>query len=267
MKTTLDLDMGYTTSVQSISRTAARRDRDTMSPLPANSMQQEERHDDLNALLCTAHELVTPLTSLSVSSEMLAPVLGAMDWQLATDLVQKIRRSTIWMRWLVDNWLSVAEVDRGSMSLRRQPFDIIDVASEVCAMLEPLITQHGQQITVRRRGPHSIVTADPRRIQQVLLNLVTNASKFGGEGTRITILANSLGDRVRVSVADEGPGVSAEDRRTIFRPFTRAREAIQSDKKGYGLGLAIVQAIIATHGGRVGVQNRRGGGARFWFEL
>jgi len=266
VKTNLHIRRKYTDSVRLISD-ANGHDRRSAATWVVNSVPPHPRHDDLDILFSTAHELRTPLSALAVSSDLLASSVGTLDRQVVADLVQRIRRSTTWMKWLVDNWLSVAEVDRGCMSLSLRPVDVLEVAAEARRMVEPLLALKRQQLSIRWRGPSSSAIADSRRIQQVLLNLVTNASKFSGVDTCIAISATRRGDCVRVSVTDEGPGVSPETRRQLFRPFSRAQEAIRSDSDGFGLGLAIVQAIVAEHGGRVGVENRRQGGARFWFEL
>ena len=266
MRTDLHIHRKYTDIVPLIPG-GGRRRRSTVTRWNAGDASYHERHGDLDILFSTAHELRTPLAALAMSSDLLASSFSTLDRQNVTSLVQKIRRSATWMKWLVDNWLSVAEVDRGCMSLHIRSIDVLQVAAEAGSMIEPLLALKRQRLNIRWRGPAANVMADPRRIQQVLINLATNASKFSDEGACITISASVNGERVRISVADEGPGISPETRRHIFRPFSRAQEAIRSDNDGVGLGLAIVQAIVAEHGGRVGVENRRRGGARFWFEL
>jgi two-component system sensor histidine kinase KdpD len=224
-------------------------------------------HDDLETLFSMAHELRTPLTALAMSSELLASNSSTLNRREMAELVRKIRRTATWMRWLVDNWLCAAELDWGRIHVKLRPTSINRVVAEARAIVEPLLTLKRQELKVEWRGTIADVLADGRRIQQVLINLITNASKFSEMATDITISAARRGDCVRISVADQGPGVSPEARRHLFRPFSRAREAIKNGSDGFGLGLAIVKAIVAEHGGRVGVENRPEGGACFWFEL
>jgi two-component system sensor histidine kinase KdpD len=109
--------------------------------------------------------------------------------------------------------------------------------------------------------------ADSRRIGQVLINLIANASKYSGHGTRITVSAIRRGGVVRLSVADRGPGLPGGDPARLFLPFTRSLEAGRTGIDGAGLGLAIVKSIAELHGGMAGAAPRKGGGSLFWVEL
>ena len=111
------------------------------------------------------------------------------------------------------------------------------------------------------------VSADGRRLGQVLVNLILNASKFGPSNSAIDVTITARGDTIRVSVADRGPGVSTEQAKRLFEPYYRAPATAGSGKDGVGLGLSIVKSIVEAHNGQVGVESRRGGGARFWFSL
>jgi signal transduction histidine kinase len=101
----------------------------------------------------------------------------------------------------------------------------------------------------------------------VLTNLVFNASKFSPPDSTIEILVARSRDVIRWSVLDRGPGVPAQQRKSVFQPYRRLEHGQGSETGGLGLGLAIVRAIVGAHGGDVGVGSRRGGGARFWFTL
>jgi signal transduction histidine kinase len=111
------------------------------------------------------------------------------------------------------------------------------------------------------------VVADSRRLGQVLINLILNASKFGDASTSIDVTVSVRPDAVHVAVADRGPGVSAGEAQRLFEPYYRAPATAGSGKDGVGLGLSIVKSIVEAHGGLVGVESRRGGGARFWFTI
>jgi two-component system OmpR family sensor kinase len=108
---------------------------------------------------------------------------------------------------------------------------------------------------------------DARRIEQVLVNLLINASRYSGPDTEIVISARPLGSRVRIEVRDEGPGVVAEERERIFDRYARGSSAQRTGNSGLGLGLHIVKTLVELHGGEVGVESEPGQGARFWFCL
>jgi signal transduction histidine kinase len=101
----------------------------------------------------------------------------------------------------------------------------------------------------------------------VLINLILNASKFGAANTPVDVSIAVRGDTIRVFVADRGPGVSVHEAQRLFEAYYRAPATADSGKDGVGLGLSIVKSIVEAHGGAVGVEARRGGGARFWFSI
>jgi signal transduction histidine kinase len=255
VKTNLHIRRKYTDSVRLISD-ANGHDRRSAATWVVNSVPPHPRHDDLDILFSTAHELRTPLSALAVSSDLLASSVGTLDRQVVADLVQRIRRSTTWMKWLVDNWLSVAEVDRGCMSLSLRPVDVLEVAAEARRMVEPLLALKRQQLSIRWRGPSSSAIADSRRIQQVLLNLVTNASKFSGVDTCIAISATRRGDCVRVSVTDEGPGVSPETRSSARSRGRRRRFGATATDSASGSPLSrpSSRSMAAGLASRIGVK-------------
>jgi signal transduction histidine kinase len=111
------------------------------------------------------------------------------------------------------------------------------------------------------------VQADPRRTVQVLINLLSNASKYGPDDAEIEVSAAVEGAWVRVSVADAGPGVPAEHRQHLFLRFAHPPSANDKAQVGVGLGLSVVKAVVEAHGGQTGVEERPAGGSIFWFTL
>jgi signal transduction histidine kinase len=109
--------------------------------------------------------------------------------------------------------------------------------------------------------------ADPRRTSQVLVNLLANANRLGPEDSDIVLEISAEGDHVRVAVIDQGPGVSPEQRPALFTRFGRADAGSGRADHGAGLGLSVVKAIVESQHGQVGVDDRDGGGAAFWFTV
>jgi signal transduction histidine kinase len=182
-------------------------------------------------------------------------------------MLSAIHRRTLWLQGLVENLLAAATIREGRLQLHRQPIRLGEVMAEVKAVVDPLLSQRGQRIRLRGGHVAPAVSADSRRIGQVLVNLILNASKFSKPGSPIDITVSRLGDRVRVCVADRGPGVAPDQVQRLFEPYYRSAATADNVKDGVGLGLSIVKSIVQAHGGAVGVESRRGGGARFWFEL
>jgi signal transduction histidine kinase len=216
------------------------------------------------AIIATvAHELRGPLSALQTTSELLDRDFDLLDMQQIRVMVSAMHRRTLWLRDLVENLLYAATVDDGQLKLQLRPIDLRDLFDDVGTLVEPIIARKQQKLRVRARGALPIVAVDARRMSQVLLNLITNASKYSGAQTVIELGATMVGSRVRVSVADRGPGVSAKVARRIFEPYQRG----VAEGDGLGIGLSVVRSIVEAHGGQVGVRRRRSGGAVFWFEV
>jgi two-component system sensor histidine kinase KdpD len=178
-----------------------------------------------------------------------------------------MHRRTLWLQGLVENLLCAATIREGRLQLYRQSLSLADLIADVDAVVGPLLAQRGQRLRIRRATQLPEVLADGRRLSQVLINLILNASKFGTANSAIDATLSLRNGEVRVSVADRGPGVSPEQAERLFEAYYRAPATAGSGKDGVGLGLSIVKSIVEAHGGRVGVEGRRGGGARFWFTV
>jgi signal transduction histidine kinase len=218
-------------------------------------------------LATVAHELRGPLTALATSSELLAEDFAHLDPEQVKSMLGAMHRRTLWLQGLVENLLCAATIREGRLQLNCQALDMADVVEEVEAVVGPLLQQRGQQLRVRIASDVTEAMADSRRLSQVLINLILNASKFGAPETSIDLTIAMREGAVRVSVADRGPGVAPEQAKRLFEPYYRAPATAGSGKDGVGLGLSIVKSIVEAHSGQVGVGSRRGGGARFWFSL
>jgi signal transduction histidine kinase len=213
------------------------------------------------------HELRTPVTALATGSEILLDDLDELSRNDLRRIVQTMHRGAVWLQGLIENVLYAATVAEGEVRLYPRPTDPIELVRDIVPVVDSLLRQRGQELRIVNRLGGVRAVADSRRIGQVLINLIANASKYSGHGTRITVSAARRGGRVRLSVADRGRGLPAGDPACLFLPFTRAVEAGRAGVDGAGLGLAIVKSIAESHGGTVGAEARKGGGAVFWVEL
>jgi len=230
---------------------------------PSQSAPQHE----LTVLATVAHELRGPLTALATSSELLAEDFLHLDPEQIKSMLGAMHRRTVWLQGLVENLLCAATIREGRLNLYRQSLSMRDVLADVDAVVNPLLAQRGQRLRVRMASRLPEVLADSRRLGQVLINLILNASKFGEPNTSIDVSISVRNHTVHVAVADRGPGVPADQADRLFEPYYRVAATAGSGKDGVGLGLSIVKSIVEAHGGLVGVESRRGGGARFWFSI
>jgi signal transduction histidine kinase len=218
-----------------------------------------------------AHELSGPVHALAISAELLLTELSTLSPRQIRAQLGGIHRRTLWLRALLDNLLCSSLLQQGRLTFIRRPLNLQEAIAGVQPVVAPLLAERRQPVRVRvlpgRRALPLDVAADRQRLEQVLVNLLLNASKFSPEGSAIDVALSGRGDYARVTVADRGPGLPAGTEAQVFIPFYRAPTAAQMGKAGVGLGLAVVKWVIEEHGGRVGAENRPGGGARFWFEL
>jgi signal transduction histidine kinase len=221
----------------------------------------------LSVLATVAHELRGPLTALATSSELLAEDFVHLDPSQVRDMLGAMHRRTLWLQGLVENLLCAATIRDGRLQLFCQSLGLADMLDDVKAVVGPILAQRGQRLRVRMSSDLPEVLADSRRLGQVLINLILNASKFGAANTSIDVRASIRDGAVRVVVADRGPGVSMQQAQRLFEPYFRSTTTAGTSREGVGLGLSIVKSIVEAHGGAVGVENRRGGGARFWFSI
>jgi signal transduction histidine kinase len=212
-----------------------------------------------------SHELRTPLAQILLFGETLR--LGRArteaDRQLAVDtIVEEGRR----LMHLVDNLLQFDRAARQSAPLAVQPVRVDEVVQSARATFAPLL--EAAQMTVALDVPPDLaVHADAAALRHVLLNFLDNAAKYGPAGQVVRIGAARIGDHVRITVDDQGPGVPLPQREAIWAPFARLDRDRRSTRAGSGIGLSVVRDLIARQQGRCTVDAAPGGGARFIVEL
>ncbi|GIH91760.1 sensor histidine kinase [Planobispora siamensis] len=228
---------------RSESETAARRSEERMRRFVADA----------------SHELRTPLTSIRGFAEFYrqAPDIDAAP------LMARMESEAVRMGLLVDDMLMLARLDQQRpMSMR--PVDLLAIAAD--AVHDARILAPEREITLSVDGAALIVMGDEVRLRQVVGNLMTNALTHTPEGTPVRITLRARDGTAVIEVADEGPGLTAEQRERVFERFYRADSARgrrDPSAGGSGLGLSIVAAMVEAHGGTVGVESVPGKGATF----
>jgi signal transduction histidine kinase len=145
--------------------------------------------------------------------------------------------------------------------------DVRALVSAVAADLAPTLEGRRQKVEASVSPGAETVRADPAKLHDILRNLIANASNYAPEGSAIRVSALRSGERLSISVSDEGPGIPEEDALRVFERFYRVEKSRARDPGGTGLGLAIVKHLVELHGGSVRTENNPSGGARFTVEL
>jgi signal transduction histidine kinase len=212
-----------------------------------------------------SHELRTPLAQIRWFAELLhMGKLRSEDERArsASIIDQEARRLT----YLVENVLNFSRGEKGTSRISRAPVDLDHEIDEVVELFGPLTRSRRMSLQARLQAG-IVVNVDPDALHQILLNLLDNAVKYGPPGQTITIGSEIAGDRVRIWVEDQGPGIPHADRQRVWEPYVRLDRDAESVTGGSGIGLAVVRELVSLHGGRARAEGGPGGGARLVVEL
>lgn len=211
-------------------------------------------------LSTVSHELRTPLTAISAFSDILSHNRpGNLDERQQSH-VEAIRRSTIALTKLVDDLLDVSRADSGQLSLDRAPADFKAIISDFAGVGESIATQKNQNLKINNFEAPVWVDVDKSRINQILNNLVSNASKYSADASQISISGSIRSDSVEIEVQDSGIGITPQDIQRVFIPFFRADNIDTQSQPGSGLGLSVVKTLAELHDGSVEIKSDPGFG-------
>lgn len=211
-----------------------------------------------------AHELRTPLTAVRTSVGLLLdPAAQPTDEQRRL-LLGAIERNGERMQRLVDDILELSRFRSGSVSLQLRSFSATALADAAIAVVAPLAAQRHQRIErVQPKAGDHRVYGDHRRLEQALLNLVSNAQRFAPEGGSVVVRVEEHGLMTWWSVTDDGPGIPDADQARLFERFFVGRNDRSGPRDGIGLGLPTALAIAQAHGGTIDVRSEVGRGSTF----
>lgn len=206
------------------------------------------------------HDLRTPLASITASVTSLQEAGAPLSSEDRRDLLETIQQEAERLNRLVGNFLDLSRMRAGVLLPAKSPAALDEVIEGVVARLEPRLREHEVRLILRENLPE--VPVDVVQIDQALTNVLENAGKFTPPGKQITVSVARWHGGVQVRIADQGPGIPAEQRERVFEPFVRGEAST-----GSGLGLAIARAIVEAHGGRIRVGSAPGGGTAVTVEL
>jgi PAS domain S-box-containing protein len=214
-----------------------------------------------------SHELRTPLTALEASIEMLLDPAGDLTSEEKDELYISLHLGIFRLHTLFDNLLEGANIEARRFSISPRVTDLAPIVAEAVQIMQPLLFKYDQNLSVDLPLDPPQVLADKRRIVQVLVNLISNANKYGPPGGEICLEVSATSETTRLVVKDRGPGIPLNQRENLFSRFVFPNDGIEVSHAGAGLGLSVVKAIVEAHGGEVGVEDPPGGGSLFWFTL
>lgn len=209
-----------------------------------------------------AHELRTPVTIIQGSLEA---VLDGV-YQPTTETIAPIYEEILHLGGLIDDLRDLALAEAGELRLDKEPTDLVALVEQVTETVRASVEQV-PDLHVEADSALLKLSVDPKRIHQVLSNLLSNALRVTPQDGEIRVELSRQGEEVELRVSDSGPGIAAEDLPHLFERFYRGDRARSRSAGGSGLGLAIARQWVEAHGGRIWVENRETGGARFVVRL
>lgn len=213
-----------------------------------------------------SHELRTPMNAVLGFAQLLQRDRRRPLDERQLERVEHILRGGEHLLRLIDDVLDLAKIESGRLTISLEPVCLRSVLDEVLATLEPLAAR--MEITLLGPAPADLprVTADRTRLTQILVNLGSNAIKYGKRGGRAEIAVRRTGDHVRITVTDDGIGIAAGRADMVFEPFQRAGQE-NGPIEGTGIGLAITRRLAEMMAGTVGFESEVDRGSAFWVEL
>ncbi|MDQ0638350.1 PAS domain S-box-containing protein [Pedobacter sp. W3I1] len=211
-----------------------------------------------------SHELKTPLTALKAYIQLLNRWAKEKKDSFTIGALSKLEKQVKKMTTMINGFLNFSGVESGKIHLNRLNFDINKLLREVIDEYAEISPDH--VISLAECG-ESIVYADREKIEQVIINLISNAVKYSGPGKPVEVVCQDDKTKITISVKDIGMGIEKKDIAKLFKPHSRITTSQTENITGFGIGLYLCAEIIKYHDGDIGVKSEPGRGSTFWFTL
>ena len=225
--------------------------------------EQNRRKDEFLAIL--SHELRNPLAAIRHAAELIQMERNSDPIQLEAHEV--LERQVAQLTRLVDDLLDVSRISTGRVRLQVEYLDLRDAVRRAIAIVRPQIDRKRQTLTLSLPDKAVLVLGDDVRLQQVVVNLLDNANKYTDRGGLLTVELRTAGNETVLCVRDNGRGIEPEVLPRIFDLFTQSGQSLTQAQGGLGVGLALVQSLVAVHGGGVQAHSALGQGSEFIVRL
>jgi PAS domain S-box-containing protein len=269
--------LGMARDISERKRAEAERDRLLEAERRARA-ETEQLKDEFFANV--SHDLRTPVAAIKASIGVVLANEPPGTPAPLHRLLDNIDAAADRMATLVDDVLELTRVQAGRLQLEPDRYDLREVVARAAAAIEPLAQSRGQRVRVALPRRPVAAVVDAKRLERAVLNLLSNAHKYGRTGGAIRVALEAAGDEAIIAVADEGPGIAKAEQARIFQRFYRTEpppapaaqgpgvhESLRGGAPSSGLGLAIARAMVELHGGRIWVESEPGRGATFRIAL
>lgn len=225
-----------------------------------NEQLQQMAEERDKFLSMVSHELRTPLTSMLAFTEVLRRRQDGSNKEANLDQLDLMRRNGDHLDSLIAELLEVTTIHSAEFEIVKENFGLAGLAEVIESSASPLLAEKHQKLRINCDDDGGEFYADRKRIVQLIMNLVNNSSAYSPENTTITIDMEHQGHLIKLSVKDQGEGISPEDQKRLFDQFYRGNSEVSRAHSGLGLGLPIVKAIVDAHDGKISVRSQPGSG-------
>lgn len=209
------------------------------------------------------HDLKNPLANIRMAEHVLREAVSHNA--LANQIMDTVMLSVDAMQSVIDDFLDVMVLQSGKMGLKPECVDLGKVVHNT--VLQYQLAAERKDITINLNNVDGMIRADYSRMLQVVSNLISNAVKYSPAGSTVSIWTEHLGDRVRLSIADQGPGIPPKERHLMYTEFGKLTPRPTGQENSTGLGLWIVKHLVEIMGGKIDAEFPPDGGSIFWVEL
>ena len=228
-------------------------------------LQAESEKLRATLLRSISHDLRTPLTAISGNASILLSDSEHLDINARKKMYEDIYDDSAWLHNLVENLLAITKIEEGRMELKTQPQLVEEIVSEAMQHISRKRDEH--IITVTHENDLLLAQCDAKLIVQTIINLVDNAIKYTSAGSHIWITTKQEYARVVFTVADDGPGISDQEKKQIFQMFYTGANTVADSRRSLGLGLSLCRSIVTAHGGEIFVFDNQPVGTIFTFTI
>lgn len=215
-----------------------------------------------------SHELRTPMNAIIGFSEILKQeLLGPLGTEKYVEYAEDIFSSARHLLALINDLLDMSKVDAGKWQLKRNKIDVSAFVRSCCRIIGEQATSHHMKVEIDVPEVSTVAHVDERAIRQVLLNLLSNAIKFTADGGCLRVTASVEKEMLKISVSDDGVGISPHDQARVFRPFEQGENNLDRTHEGTGLGLALCKSLVELHKGHIELESVEGSGTTITFYI
>ena len=232
----------------------------TVSTIFRQKKLSDIKNDFINNM---THELKTPISTVSLASEMLGDYSIEQSTEQQGHYVRIIKEENQRLGLLVENILQTAVLDKGQFKLRLQEINIHEIIDRAISNIRLQVEKREGKIQVEKNAAEANIVADRVHLTNIIYNLIDNALKYSEEKPQIRISTDNMNGGIQISVSDNGIGISRENQKKIFDTFYRVPTGNIHNVKGFGLGLSYVKAAVEKHGGSIRVESEVGKGTTF----